>query len=144
MDMQNLKWSEIVVSALLIFFIALLLTFVVSGGYSFVVGFQTRGDMEMMTERVIAFTSSFGFRAAMIVLPGVLALWRSQKIVANAPDAPVLNALAVGVCWLIIRILAGVVMPPFDLPRILIELVLVMGALYLGVQWRLKQTAGRA
>lgn len=139
MDFSKIEWKTVVPAGLIIWFLALLANIIIGFGYSFFVGFQSRGDMEAVQAASLAFTTSILFKIIMWLILGLLTFWRARKVATAVAEAPILNVLTAGIIAMLISSIISALTPGFDLVLWLGSWLVVLGAAYVGAAMNAKQ-----
>lgn len=134
LEEKTIKWTAIIWGAILIFIISTLLTAVVPTVYGTYIGFQTRGDMELVNEGVARVTGSVFFALYVYLSLALVALWRgfilAQKVTARLG---LHIGLAAGLAFLL-PLLVGFILGQdiAALPELLFYALALFGGAYLG------------
>lgn len=91
---HNFHWLAVLWSALIIAVLPFVLRFLVVLGYGLVVGFESRGDMEVIVEKETALQQSFWFELAFFVLVAALIIWRMYVLSKKVTGRVELHLLA--------------------------------------------------
>jgi hypothetical protein len=117
------------------FLIPTLVDFLIPIGYGVTVGFQTRGDVDVINQRVMAMMSTPFYLLAIFLVFAAVAFWRGRVLSRRAAGQPlvyaaVIAAVAVALAAGVNLVLRG------DSPlsfKTLVELVIVLGFSFLGL-----------
>ncbi len=83
---STFNWKAILISAGLIFVLPALYSTLVLSGYGFYIGFQTRGDSELIEAGIQTLNSSLIFQISLYGLMAAVALWQSQVLAKKVGD----------------------------------------------------------
>ncbi len=108
---RGFQWGSIIVAAIVIFVVAFAAQFIIGAIYPTIVGFQTRGDQEAITQAIQQLqTSPLMFVAALILFPALAGLWRGRALGKNIEYRPDLHAAAAGGLAAVIMFVINLVM----------------------------------
>jgi hypothetical protein len=136
MENQKLQWLSVLWSSALILLLPLIATIVIVVGFGLVVGFQTRGDQELVMERQIVFQQSAGFQLLTFSIVALVIFWRTRalsKRVTNRLAFHIVISVALGVAA---RILLWVILLTPEAvfkPLLIVELLLYIVVTYIGI-----------
>lgn len=133
--MEKINWRVAIINGLIIWFISFVTSFVVGFGYSFIVGFQTRGDSEAIAAAGAAIGSSILFQAVVWVAYAAAAYWRGGKIAESVESADdgVPTALVAGAVTLVLPIILEILSPGNAIFYLFITAIIVLGVLWFRV-----------
>ncbi|NOX62164.1 MAG: hypothetical protein GXP42_09505 [Chloroflexi bacterium] len=80
MSLKTMSWKAIIWSAFLIFFIPFALSFLAIFGYALIMGFQTRGDAQLINESIAGLVSSSSYLGGYALLTALISFWRGRII----------------------------------------------------------------
>lgn len=138
---REILWKSVVWSAVLIFFIPLVIQFAVPAVYATYVGFETRGDQARVNQAVMSIVSAnlfwvfiYGF------VFGLVAFWRGTVLAQKTSYHPEWHALAAAVLGaagaLALMIAEGYYQVSYNVLLILAPL----GGAYLAAYWASRRT----
>jgi hypothetical protein len=136
---QSLHWKSILWSAFLMMVLPILYNIIATIVYGFVVGFQSRGDQEIIAERQLAFVASAAYQWSIYLVTALVILWRSYKLARKSPNRPEINVAIAVALGLAGRLTLLVVLPTSGQenqvfqPMLLVELLLYAAAAYAGL-----------
>lgn len=131
--MNNINWKAVGISAVIIGIAPLLANVIVGMGHSLIVGFQARGDMEVISEASMAFSQSFIMRLAIWLTIAAVAFWRGRKLAASEAGNGLVNALvAAAIGMLLFTIIAFFNQGGAAVLLIVVGWVMGLGGAYLG------------
>jgi hypothetical protein len=135
---REFKWTAILWSGILILIIPLLVNILITSGYSIVIGFQTRGDMETINERVLTLAGSAAYLVFFVVLIGVIAFWRGRVISKKVSGQAVLHIVIATILGMLLRTILAIALATVDigiiLPWLIAEWFVALGGGYLGAR----------
>jgi len=141
---REFKWMAILWSGILILIIPLLVNLLITSGYSMVVGFQTRGDMETINERVLTLAGSVVYLAFFVVLIGVIAFWRGRVISKKVSGQAVLHIVIATILGMLLRTILAIALATVDIgviiPWLIAEWFVALLGGYFGVRLEAKKT----
>ena len=131
---KTFKLMTVIWAAMLIFILSTLLNAAVPTAYGTYIGFQTRGDMELVNEGVALVTGLIFFALYVYLCLALIALWRgfvlAQKVAARVS---LHIGLAAGLAFLL-PLLVGFVVGDsnFSIQGLLFQALALFGGAYLG------------
>ncbi len=141
---SGIKWTSVVWSAVLMFIIPMLASFLIPAVYATYVGFSTRGDPAQINAAVQSIGNSILFRIILYAVFAAVALWRSY-VLAKKVASQLLLHIGIAVVIAAVLVLAFyILMSQGALGAImeaLIFSVLMAGGAYLGTLLKPTKTA---
>jgi hypothetical protein len=132
---QPFRIGKALGAAAVTFLIPTLVDFLIPVGYAIVVGFQTRGDVDVINQRVMAMMSTPFYLLAIFLSFAAVAFWRGRLLSRQVSGQPVAYAAAIAV--LAVAFSAGIgLLLRGDSPlsiKVLAELLIVLGFSFLGL-----------
>ncbi|MFQ5575493.1 MAG: hypothetical protein ACE5G8_00745 [Anaerolineae bacterium] len=142
---QTIKWGAIIWSAILIFVLSTLLASAAPAVYGTYIGFQTRGDMELVNAGVANLTGSTFFGIYFFAALALIAFWRGAVLAKKVAYRLNLHTgLAAGLAVLVPLALGFVVGDPMSVVDLLLQAAVTFGGAYLGAFWAGKRAVAVA
>lgn len=116
---RGLGWKSILWSAVLILTIPLVVNTLATAGYAVVVGFQTRGAMDVITEKMFTLASSAGYLAFFVVFIGVVAFWRGRTMAKKVDQRAGLHIIVAVILAMLVRTMLASALSAVDISYIL-------------------------
>lgn len=140
MEERTFQWKSVIWAAIVIFVLSNVLVSALPAIYGTYIGFQTRGDMELVNAGIESLLHSPGFVAYFYLCIAGIALWRGYVLARKVLErvhwhAGVAGAIAV-VLPLILAFVAG---DGLSLVEWGLQAVAIIGGIYLGaylLQWK--------
>lgn len=143
--MEKMNWKAVLISAVLLLIIPIIVQLIIGFGYSFAVGFQTRGDMDEVQRLSQAFSASIPFLVLTWLVMGGVAFWRGRKMLTAVPGAAVVNILAAGVIAMLLSSAMNLGSRGSEaLLLVVVAWVVVLAGGFLGASAGGEQTASQA
>lgn len=103
-ETQRFNVMAMIRSALAILLIPIVLTVVVTFGYGLYIGFQSRGDQDLISQTVLALTTSVGFLIYANLVLALVAFWRGRVLKRQVGDTALMHIIAAVVLALLARL----------------------------------------
>ena len=131
---QGFQWQPVIWGAILIFVLSNLLVSALPAIYGTVIGFQTRGDMELVNAGVNSLIQSVWFATYFYLVLAGISLWRGFALAKKVHERVNLHAAATGAIAVVLPlILAFAAGDGLTLVEWGLQIVAIMAGLYVGV-----------
>lgn len=126
--MSNIKWLTIVKAAAVLCLVPWVIKLVLANGYALYIGIQTRGEREVISQRLDAMLDSSGFLFITLGMLALIGLWQGYSVAKQTGSAAYIHIGIALVAALVIQSVLGIT-PGDNLTEIAIGwVVAIVGA----------------
>ncbi|HEU4325212.1 MAG TPA: hypothetical protein VFS21_18870 [Roseiflexaceae bacterium] len=126
--MNNIKWLTVVWAAAVLCFVPWVVKLVLANGYALYVGIQTRGEREVISQRLDTMLESSGFLFITLGMLALIGLWQGYTVAKKTGGAAFTHIGIALAAALVIQSVLGIT-PGDNLPEIAIGwAVAIIGA----------------
>lgn len=106
--MKDIRWGLVIGNTAWLAIVPWILQFVAANVYALYIGFQTRGDTQVIQQRLGELNQSGILTGIVLVIIALLAFWRSRAIARSEPEQLNLQLGALSVAVLLVDVLVCV------------------------------------